>query len=144
MNSKDVMSQNVVTFSPQTTTCEAIDLLLEHKISGAPVVDGEGRLLGIISEKDLIVSADFLGMDLCAKTRVSDFMTKEGMVSFSEDTPIEEVGRSLVRHNIKRVPILRDEKVVGVVSRRDVLRYMRQVNDGQGIRKGDKGGTSNG
>jgi predicted transcriptional regulator len=138
MNAKGVMTKDVITFSSETTACEAIDLLLEHRISGAPVVDAQGCLLGIVSEKDLIVSADFLGMVLSAKTKVGDFMTKDGVVSFTEDAPIEEVGRALVRHNIKRVPILKDKRVIGIVSRRDVLRYMRQADVRQGVRKVEK------
>ena len=124
MKAKDIMTKEVKTLKATTKVFEAIDLLLNHRISGAPVVDDQNVLLGIISEKDLLVSFDFLGRKNAEEVQVGEFMTKD-VVTYSEETPLDEISQVLVRKNIKRVPIVTNGKVVGVVSRRDVLRGWR-------------------
>ena len=125
MEAKDVMTTNVITMSPKTSVMEAIDILVESKISGAPVVDEDQKVVGIITEKDIMVAMDFIGERNSDEVCVEEFMTRE-ILSFSKDTPIRELMKVLVSRNIKRVPILENEKIVGIVARRDVLISIKQ------------------
>lgn len=70
------------------------------------------------------MSFDFLGMQKATDVQIGEFMTRD-IVSFTDDTDLEEISQVLVRRNIKRVPIMKDDKLVGIVSRRDVLRGLR-------------------
>jgi len=82
-----------------------------------------------VTEKDLLVTADFLGPEEIPRTRVKEFMSKT-LITFPEEASVKEVMQALVRENIKRVPIVRDGKVVGIVSRRDIL---KTINQGSGV-----------
>ena len=118
MLAKDIMTTQVVTIEPETTLKEAINLLVKIEISGLMVMKDDSELVGVISEKDLLVAYDFLGQ---VKTPVSDFVNRE-VISIEEDTPVEEISRLLVQQNIRRVPVVKDKKLVGIVSRRDLLK----------------------
>ena len=113
-----VMARQLITFSPETTAVEAIRLLLENKISGAPVVDNHDRLVGIISEFQLL---SVIFDTQTALTPVGELMTKE-VITIYEDTPLVDVAQAFISLRIRRLPVLKDGKVVGQVSRRDVLR----------------------
>jgi CBS-domain-containing membrane protein len=122
---------------------EVAKLLLEHRISAVPVVDSDGRLLGIVSEGDLMRREEtgteahrswwlnaFTGSDEAAEEFAKshgrfarDVMTHD-VVTVSEDTPLAEVAQTLERRGIKRVPVLRDGRVVGVVSRANLLQAL--------------------
>ena len=128
MRARDIMSRDIVTVSPGTYILEAIDILIDKDISGAPVLEDNGRLIGIISEKDLMVSLDFLGSSSADTVTVGEIMTKD-VVTFSEDTPIKDVIQLMVRNDVKRVPIVKDNGVVGIISRRDILEGMRKKKD---------------
>jgi len=121
MQAKDIMTTKVLVMKPDTKVTEAIGILVGNAISGAPVVNDKDVLLGVISEKDLLVSLDFIGKEKAAGIAIEEFMSKE-VITFTEDSPVKNIMQELVRKNIKRVPIVRDNKVVGVVSRRDILR----------------------
>jgi len=125
MKAKDIMTDVVKTLSPETSIFDAIDILVENKISGAPVVDDDMNVLGVVSEKDLLVSLDFLGEEKAAQTPVKEFMSKD-VVSFEPEVSAKHIMQELVRKNIKRVPIVSEKKLIGIVSRRDVLRYIRR------------------
>ena len=124
MQAKDIMTKTVETLKPDTSVSEAIDILVENEISGAPVVIDAMEAMGVVSEKDLLVSLDFLGEDKAAMTPVKEVMTRS-VVSFSPETSVEHIMQELIRKNIKRVPIVSDKKIIGIVSRRDVLHCMR-------------------
>ncbi len=125
MQAKDIMTKNVVVLKADNKIFETIDVLVGNKISGAPVVNAEGKIIGIVSEKDLLIALDFLGEKKAAMAQVHEFMTRD-VVLLSEETPIKEISQTLVRENIKRIPIVKDEQVVGIVSRRDILRAIRE------------------
>jgi CBS-domain-containing membrane protein len=109
MKASDVMVLPVITVKPYSSVKEAARTLLTHHISGVPVVDDQGKLIGIISE---YVKAH--------ARKVADVMTRQ-VVTATPDTPLYEVANLLERHSIKRVPILRDGQLVGIVSRANLI-----------------------
>jgi CBS domain-containing protein len=113
---KDIMTTRVVTVKPSTPIPEAARLLVRRKISGVPVVDEKykTKVVGILTE------ADLLAAPAGAKT-VAEVMRKR-VISVSPETPIDEIAAILVKRKIKRVPVLEGGKLVGIVSRIDVLR----------------------
>ncbi|MFA0732227.1 MAG: hypothetical protein BKPUNTRY_001774 [Candidatus Fervidibacter sp.] len=113
---KDIMTTRVVTVKPSTPIPEAARLLVRRKISGVPVVDEKDKtkVVGILTE------ADLLAAPAGAKT-VAEVMRKR-VISVSPETPIDEIAAILVKRKIKRVPVLEGGKLVGMVSRIDVLR----------------------
>lgn len=119
----DIMMTTVVTIAPEAKLTEAIKLLLQHAISGLPVVDDQGHLAGIITEHDIM---NFAFSGNAAHTTVAEAMTRE-VISFSPDTPIETLINYCAKHRIRRVPIVQGKKIVGLVSRRDILREMDRI-----------------
>ncbi len=120
----DIMSTDVVTVGPDTTILEATNVLTKHDITGLPVVDRKKRLLGIVSEKDLLRLAYGLkthtyASDDSPKT-VEDVMTKE-VVAFDEEDRLSDVIKCLMDGDFRRVPILSGGILVGIISRRDLL-----------------------
>jgi len=120
----DIMSTNVVAVDPDTTILMATNVLTKHDITGLPVVDRKKRLLGIVSEKDLLRLAYGLkthtyASDDSPKT-VKDVMTKE-VVVFDEEDRLSDVIKCLMDGDFRRVPILSGGKLVGIISRRDLL-----------------------
>ena len=113
---KDIMTTKVVTVKPSTSIEDAARLLVRRKISGVPVVDEKDKtkVVGILTEADLLAAPSG------AKT-VADVMKKR-VVSVSPDTPVDEIAEILVKKKIKRVPVIDAGKLVGIVSRIDVLR----------------------
>lgn len=140
MKAAEIMTAPVITIAPEATIADAAELLLAHRISGAPVVDAAGKLVGIVSEGDLLRRVEagterrrswwleiFTRSDTLAAEyvkahgrRVSDIMTR-WVVTAAEDTPLAEIADLLERHGIKRLPVVRDGAVVGIVSRANVL-----------------------
>ena len=119
---QDAMRGKVVTVTPDATVEETIHLLIDRNISGAPVVDGAGQLVGIISEYQLLeVTYDAA----LAGRHVRDFMTKD-VISVRPDTPLGEVVTLFVVHRIRRLPVVQNGRMLGIISRRDVLRYLVQ------------------
>lgn len=125
MQAKDIMTRNIISMKPKTTVIEAIDILINNRISGAPVLDDQGGLLGVISERDLMMPFEFLSNREQTGASIEKLMARN-VVVFSEDTPVEEVMKSLIVNNIKRAPIVKDHKVVGIVSRRDILKFIKK------------------
>ena len=134
------MTTRVVAVAADTPVTEIAKLLLERQISAVPVVSDDRRLLGIVSEGDLTHGLGQEGakrswwLDLLASPQAkaeaylkshgrlaSDLMTRE-VVSVTPDTPLPEIARLLEARRIKRVPVLRDGELVGIVSRADLLR----------------------
>jgi len=154
MLAREVMTKEVLTFGPSTTLQEACLALAKAGISGAPVVDRSGKILGVLSETDILshlkrladseVAGRYLagaasGLAILAllsqksqvlgellghlKTAmVKDAMTK-GAVTAKPDSPVEEVVALMVRHDINRVPIVEGGKVLGIVTRADVVEF---------------------
>jgi CBS domain-containing protein len=122
---KDAMNRRVVSIVPNATVEEAIRTLLEHKISGAPVIDKEGKLVGIISQFQLL---EVLYDPQIRTQRIQQFMTKE--VLTLEDTALLGTAANLfVLHRIHRIPVLCSGRVVGVISRSDLLKYFLETGE---------------
>jgi CBS domain-containing protein len=141
MLARDVMTKNVVTVRPETPVKEIAGTLLDRRISAVPVVDGKGVIVGIVSEGDLMrrpesggeghrswwlaffsLPEDDARRFVKAHGRfASDVMTRK-VVTVAENEPLEEVASVLERARIKRVPVVQDGKLVGIISRADLLR----------------------
>lgn len=140
MQAKDIMTTTVATVPPEATIREIATLLLARRISAAPVIDPDGMVLGIVSEGDLMRRPEtgterrpswwlsFLASpDETAVAYVRshggharDVMTRN-VISVGEDASLEEIAETLEKHRIKRVPVLRDGRLCGIVSRADLL-----------------------
>jgi CBS-domain-containing membrane protein len=114
MRARDIMTQSVMTIGPEESIHDAARLLSDYHISGAPVVDGKGRMVGLVTEADLI-SKD--------GATVAEIMTTRVMTA-EEDTPVERVAQMLTSNHFKRLPVTRGDQLVGVVSRADIVRMM--------------------
>lgn len=141
MKAAEIMVKDVVTTGPEASVQELATLMLERRISGLPVVDGSGRLLGIVSEGDLIrrpeidtdrVKLGWLRLLLSDEARARDFVKSHGRkarevmtqpaISVAADAPLAEVVRLMARHRIKRLPVVDKGRLVGLVTRTDLLR----------------------
>jgi len=121
----DVMTPDVVTLAPETTVEQAMQTLLGQGVSGAPVVDDDGRLVGIISEFRLL---EIVFDPALRSLRVADCMT-EDVVTVEPSTLLAKVAHLMINHRIRRVPVVSFGQVVGIISRRDLLRYMLEENN---------------
>jgi CBS domain-containing protein len=146
MKTADVMTRNVVSVEAQASILEAIRLMLQNRISGLPVVDGEGLLVGMITEGDFLRRAE-IGTER-KRPRWLEFLTARGWraddyvhahgrkvsevmtpnpVTATEDTSLDEVVRTMEERRIKRLPVVRGRRVVGVVSRANLLHALASV-----------------
>ena len=112
MLAKDIMTKKVITVGSQTTIKDLAKTLTKHKISGAPVADKSGRLLGVVSRTDIVAKNG---------DKVKDIMSKD-IISVSEETPVEEIANLFTTYKINRVPVLQGKKLAGIVSRADIVR----------------------
>ena len=103
----------------------AVRVLIENRISGAPVIDNIGNLLGIITEKDCMAIALSAGYHGEFGGKVSDYMSRT-VVTVDVDTPVIEIAEHFATRNFRRLPVLQSGRVVGIVSRRDVLWLLKQ------------------
>ncbi len=133
LKAKDIMTANVATFREETTVKEAAAALIERRISGAPVVDAAGKLAGVISEEDLI-GVFYEGHRDLDKTPIGTCKVLGGslvtrkVVAVKPDTSVQEIAKKLMTLKIKRVPVVDPERrVVGVVSRKDILKALAGV-----------------
>jgi CBS domain-containing protein len=117
---RNIMTRSVITFTPETTADEAIEALVSHRISGAPVVDAEGRLLGVLTEYHLLKIATFPSLQ---EQTAGELMTKAVWV-ISEDADLTAAAELLARQRIRRLPVVDRGRVVGIVSRRDIIRHL--------------------
>lgn len=118
MRAEEIMTTRLVTAVPTDTVQQLARLLTEAGISGAPVLDERGGLIGIVSEADVISKRG---------RSVADVMNRN-VLSAQPDTPVEEVCELMARHNINRVPIVRGGGLVGIITRTDVVRSIAQGN----------------
>ena len=119
---KDIMTPTIVSISPDDLLVDAMDLIVENEISGLPVIDSDGRLVGIISEFDRIKLASDEKNDL-STARVADWMT-HGVITVDEDATLDQVAELLVRASIRRIPVTSHGRVIGIVGRRDLVRAL--------------------
>ncbi len=116
----DIMTTNVITAKKNMVLTDVIALLLRWHISAMPVVDEDDRMIGIVSEIDL-VNLTFDGN--AADTTVEEVMVTD-IVFFGPDAQLADLVQSFSKNHLRRVPIIDKGKVVGIVSRRDILREM--------------------
>lgn len=127
LQAQTIMKRDVITLQPQDTLDKAIELLVEKKITGIPVVNEDQTLAGIITEKDILrymLEQDAIvrltDSNMCEHT-VYHAMT-ENVVTFQKETPLSEICESLVRHEFRRVPIVDSNgKLTGIISRTDII-----------------------
>ena len=140
MNAKDVMTSPVISIEPDATVLQAVRTMLQRRVSGLPVIDAAGRLVGMLTEGDLLRRAEtgtlrqrprwiefLLGPGRLAEEythshgrKVDDIMSRDP-VTVAEDAPLRDVVRLMEKRQIKRVPVMRGEQVVGIVSRANLL-----------------------
>ena len=124
---KEYMSANVVTFAPTEDVLEAIHTLIERRISGSPVVDGAGNIVGMLSEKDCLKVALEAGYNEGMGGKVSEYMTKD-VETVDVETSIMEVAKAFIDNPYKRYPVVDAEgQLVGQISRADVLRAIEKI-----------------
>ncbi|WP_029008063.1 CBS domain-containing protein [Azospirillum halopraeferens] len=150
MKAKDVMTSPVITVTADTAVADVAALLLERRISGAPVVEPDGRLVGIVTEGDLLHRAEtgterrrsrwlelITGRGASASDfvkshgrRVADVMTRP-VHAVGPDTELAEIASLMERERIKRVPVCEDGRIVGIVSRANLLHGLVAYRHGQ-------------
>jgi CBS domain-containing protein len=115
-----IMTTDLVTVRPDLSIEKAIELLLNMHISGLPVVDDDGRLVGVITEFALLAVA----YDKRVKNHtVSQHMTRE-VITVDVNDPISRIADLCIVHRVRRVPVMKDGRLVGLIARRDVLRAL--------------------
>ena len=146
MKAADIMTRNVVSVQPETTILRAAELMLQHRISGLPVVDTDDHVVGIVTEGDFLRRTEtgtqrkrprwlqfLVGPGRLAEEyvrsssrKIEDVMT-QAVHTIGEDTPVSDVVELMERHRIKRLPVLRDDKLVGIVSRANLLHALASL-----------------
>ncbi len=143
---KDIMSQEIVTVSPETTVKELARLFSKHQISGAPVVNDSGIVISVVTESDLIDQtkkvhiptvvtildsvfylenpekmekemkkiAGYLVQDICSET----------LITVNEETPLDEIATIMAEKNVHTLPVLRNDKLVGVIGKKDIIKTL--------------------
>jgi CBS domain-containing protein len=152
MHAHQIMTRPVITVTPDTTIAEAANTMLQRHISGLPVVDAVGKLIGIVSEGDFIRRSEigtqrhrgrFLKFILGPGKAATDFVHEHGVkvgevmtprpLTVTEDTTLEEIVRLMEKNNVKRLPVLRGGWIVGIVSRANLVHAVasltRQIPD---------------
>jgi CBS domain-containing protein len=146
MKVSDVMTREVVSIAPEASVMEAVRLMLQHKISGLPVIDASGSLQGVVTEGDFLRRVEtgterkrsrfvefLLGPGRLAEDyvhasgrKVDEVMTPEPR-TVGEDEPLEKVVHLMERYRVKRLPVLRGDKVVGIVTRQNLMRALASL-----------------
>lgn len=146
MLARDIMTTDVITVTADTTVEQLAKILVEKKISGVPVIDQSNRIIGMVSEADLIVRDSKLHIPSylnifgsmiflenpkildeevrkAAAVKVPELMSKE-VISVTEGTSIEEIATIMVEKKVNRVPVVQDDQLVGIISRGDIVKSM--------------------
>lgn len=145
LTAKDIMQRYVLTVDPQMTVQEVMQLFLDRQITGAPVVNEDDRLVGVISQTDLLrhqrkaapaaqapayyhesdgeVLVSHLRIEAPTSTRVQEIMTPATFMT-EEDTPVREMARFMLRRHVHRIIVTRDGKLAGIVTSMDLLRAL--------------------
>lgn len=116
MNAKDIMTKDIITVSPTMSVKALAMALIKNQISGAPVAGKDGKIVGVVSEADIVAKK---GKD------VRSIMSKK-VISVAENTPVEQIAQLMTTHAIKRLPVMNGESIVGIVSRADIVSAIAQ------------------
>lgn len=156
MRIKDVMTTTIVKVSPENSVRHAARVMLDNHVSGLPVINDEGHLLGILSEGDLIrrpevvsaASASLKDIGLSLETRANDYVRRNSWrvsdvmtpnaITIDENAPLSQAARMMNERSIKRIPVMREHKLVGIVSRADLLHAVLAAPTDKTV-GGDKG-----
>ena len=117
---KDLMSTDVISVEPDDSVEKAIKLMIKHRLSGLPVTDSSGRLLGLISEFDLL---ELVWDPETGQDRVYQYMTRE-VKQVEQDADLAAAAKAFRTLSIRRLPVTNDGQVVGIISRHDLLRHV--------------------
>ncbi len=124
---KDIMTRRVITLRPGMDVFDAIELLLKNQISGAPVVDDDGNLVGMFTEKDCLSILVQAVYDHHPTTKIDPFV-KHDLTVVDEQTDMLTVAQIFLQNTFRRVPVVRDgKKLVGIIARRDILRAAHDI-----------------
>ncbi|SDS52687.1 CBS domain-containing protein [Bradyrhizobium canariense] len=146
MRAHQIMTRPVISVTPETTILEAANIMLRRHVSGLPVVDGTGKLVGIVSEGDFIRRSEIgtqrkrsrwlkfiLGSGKAARDfvhehgrKIAEVMTTEP-ITIDEETELEKIVQLMEKNNVKRLPVTRGDKVVGIVSRANLLQAVASL-----------------
>ena len=147
MRAHQIMTRSVVTVTPETTILEAANLMLQRHVSGLPVVDATGKLVGIVSEGDFLRRSEIgtqrkrgrwlrliLGAGKAAAEfvhehgrKVSEVMTRDPL-TITEETALDEIVATMENNGVKRLPVMRGDKLVGIVSRANLLQAVASLS----------------
>ena len=120
------MTTDLWTLSPEVDVYEAVDFLVKHGISGAPVVDDQGKLVGVLTEKDCLTLLAKGANNLPPSGRVEDFMTRE-VHTIPPRMDIHFAAGVFLAKPYRRFPVVEGERLVGIISRRDVLKAIQSI-----------------
>ncbi|MBX5128730.1 CBS domain-containing protein [Rhizobium lentis] len=144
MQARDIMTTNVVSISPVVSVRHAVAMMLQNHVSGLPVVDDHDRICGMVTEGDLLLRREvrFSPRPARAPELISEFdleryigsngwcvadVMSQDVIVARPDSEVSDIAESLQVHRIKRLPIVEDERLVGIVSRRDILRVIAEA-----------------
>ena len=148
MRAHQIMTRPVITVTPETTIVEAANIMLQKHVSGLPVTDAAGKLVGIISEGDFIRRGEigtqrkrgrFLKFILGPGKAATDFVHEHGRkvaeimtpqlltITITEDTALDDIVELMEKNNVKRLPVMRGDKIVGIVSRANLLQAVASL-----------------
>jgi acetoin utilization protein AcuB len=135
---RETMTPDPIVVHPDTSFGDAMELLRTKKIRRLPVVDDKGVLVGIVVEKDLLKAAPSPATTLSvyeipyllSKLKIKDIMTKR-VITVEEDWPLEEAARVMVEHKIGCLPVVRGNKVIGIITETDIFRAMTLALSGE-------------
>lgn len=125
---RDIMKTDLVVFHPTMPLIDAVKKLIEHQIAGAPVVDDDYHLLGFLSEKDCLMPLVEMAVESDPVTQVVNFMNPT-VRTITEDTDVLVIAELFMKSPIRRLPVVKDGKLVGLVARHDFLKGMLEWTD---------------
>jgi CBS domain-containing protein len=125
----EYMDTVVPTLSPETQIMKAVDFLVRHRVTGAPVVDSDGTLVGIITETDLLkLATEGIRGEPPTDATVAEYMTRD-VITVPPTVDIYYIAGMFLANKFRRLPVVEDGKIVGAITRFDLLRIVRTLSD---------------
>jgi CBS domain-containing protein len=123
---RDYMSTKLITFTPEMEVMRAVNILVQHGIAGAPVLNKEGKLVGMFSERDCLSVALVASQDSCIAGPVGQFMSTK-VVTVDPEMNLLQLATMFVNTPYRRYPVIEDDKLIGQISRSDVMRAINSL-----------------